>query len=164
MEKKHILTGAHAAMKLRRMAYEILEENPDETEIILAGILDSGLVVATQLKSILSQISAKQIHLISIRMDKQHPSEIIVDAPMDFDGRTIILVDDVTNSGKTLLYALKPFLECYPKKIQTLVLVERSHKAYPIHPDYVGLRLATTLLDHVCVEYEGGEITGAFIE
>jgi pyrimidine operon attenuation protein/uracil phosphoribosyltransferase len=83
---------------------------------------------------------------------------------MDFDGKTIILIDDVTNSGKTLLYALKPFLECYPKKIQTLVLVERSHKAYPIHPDYVGLRLATTLLDHVCVEFDGGEITGAFIE
>ena len=86
-------------MKLRRMAYEILEENPDEAEIILAGILDSGLVVATQLKSILSQISAKQIHLISIRMDKQHPSEIIVDAPMDFDGRTIILVDDACAGG-----------------------------------------------------------------
>ena len=76
----------------------------------------------------------------------------------------IIIIDDVTNSGKTLLYALKPFLEYYPRKIQTLVLVERSHKTYPIHPDYVGLSLATTLQDHIYVEVKDNEITGAYLD
>ena len=82
---------------------------------------------------------------------------------MDFTGKAIILIDDVTNSGKTMLYALQPLLPFYPKEIQTLALVERSHKAFPIHTDYVGISLATTLQDHIYVEVDGDRVTGAYI-
>lgn len=163
MERKQILTGAHAAMKLRRLAYEILENNPGEQELLLAGIKGCGLVVARQLQSILSEISTVSVRLISIDMNKDHPGTVALSESLVMDGKVVILIDDVANSGRTLLYAMRPFLDCHPRKIQTLVLVERSHKAYPIHPDFVGLRLATTMQDHVRVEVEGDLITGAYI-
>lgn len=164
MERKLILSGAHAAMKLRRLAYEILENNPGEQEITLAGIKGCGLVVARQLQTLLADISGITPRLLAIGLDKQHPAEVELSESLALDDKVVILIDDVTNSGRTLLYALRPFLDCYPRKIQTLVLVERSHKTYPIHPDYVGLRLATTIQDHVCVEVEGDQITGAYIQ
>lgn len=163
MEKKYILTSETAVMKLRRIAYEILENNRGENHLILAGIRESGSVVAKQLQAILKEISSLSTALITISFDKKHPSVIDVSDKTDFTDKVIIIIDDVTNSGKTLLYALKPFLEFYPRKIQTLVLVERSHKTYPIHPDYVGLTLATTLEDHIYVEVKGNEITGAYL-
>jgi len=163
MEKKIILTSSAAAMKLRRMAYEILENNQRENHLILAGIKGSGLVVASQLQAILTEISTVSTELITIEFDKKRPAAIDLSNKMDFNDKIIIIIDDVTNSGKCLLYALKPFLEFYPKKIQTLVLVERSHKTYPIHPDYVGLSLATTLQEHIYVEVKDNEITGAYI-
>ena len=163
MEKKIILTSSAAAMKLRRMAYEILENNQRENHLILAGIKGSGLVVASQLQAILTDISTVSTELITIEFDKKRPASIDLSNKMDFNDKIIIIIDDVTNSGKCLLYALKPFLEFYPKKIQTLVLVERSHKTYPIHPDFVGLSLATTLQEHIYVEVKDNEITGAYI-
>jgi pyrimidine operon attenuation protein/uracil phosphoribosyltransferase len=163
MEKKIILTSSAAAMKLRRMAYEILENNQGENHLILAGIKGSGWVVASQLQAILTEISSVSTELITIEFDKKRPASIDLSNKMEFNDKIIIIIDDVTNSGKCLLYALKPFLEFYPKKIQTLVLVERSHKTYPIHPDYVGLSLATTLQEHIYVEVKDNEITGAYI-
>jgi pyrimidine operon attenuation protein/uracil phosphoribosyltransferase len=163
MEKKIILTSSAAAMKLRRMAYEILENNQGENHLILAGIKGSGLVVARQLQKVLAGISTVSTELIHIGFDKKRPSSIDLSNQMDFNDKVIIIIDDVTNSGKSLLYALKPFLAFYPKKIQTLVLVERSHKTYPIHPDFVGLSLATTLQEHIYVEVKENEITGAYI-
>jgi pyrimidine operon attenuation protein / uracil phosphoribosyltransferase len=163
MEKKYILSSSAVAMKLRRIAYEILENNRGENHIILAGIHDSGSVVASQLQSILSEISPIATQLVTIRFDKKHPSVIDISNQTDFTDKVIIIIDDVTNSGKTLLYALKPFLEYYPRKIQTLVLVERSHKTYPIHPDYVGLSLSTTLQEHIFVEVTNNEISGAYL-
>jgi pyrimidine operon attenuation protein / uracil phosphoribosyltransferase len=163
MEKKYILSSSAVAMKLRRIAYEILENNRGENHIILAGIHDSGSVVASQLQSILTEISPISTQLVTIRFDKKHPSGIDISNQTDFTDKVIIIIDDVTNSGKTLLYALKPFLEYYPRKIQTLVLVERSHKTYPIHPDYVGLSLSTTLQEHIFVEVKNNEISGAYL-
>jgi pyrimidine operon attenuation protein/uracil phosphoribosyltransferase len=164
MERKQILTSAHVAMKLRRLAYEILENNTGEKDLLLAGIKGCGLVVARQLQFILSEISSVSVRLISVDLDKEHPGVVMLSEAMELDGKVVILIDDVANSGRTLLYALRPFLECHPRKIQTLVLVERSHKAYPIHPDFVGLRLATTMQDHVRVEVDGDQITGAYIQ
>ncbi len=88
----------------------------------------------------------------------------MIDPATDFTNKVIIVVDDVSNSGKTLLYALKPFLDFSPKKIQTLVLVERSHTSFPVRPDYVGLSIATTLQEHIYVEVHGEKITGAYLQ
>jgi pyrimidine operon attenuation protein/uracil phosphoribosyltransferase len=164
MEKKYILDEAAVAMKIRRMAFEILENNPGESYIILAGIHENGAVLARQLAAVLGEISGVRTEFLELWLDKKHPSDVRLDHAVDFNDKVIILVDDVTNSGKTLLYALKPFLSYYPRKIQTLVLVERSHKIYPVHPDYVGVSLATTLQEHILVEARDGRVTGAYLE
>jgi pyrimidine operon attenuation protein/uracil phosphoribosyltransferase len=164
MEKKYILDEHAVVMKIRRMAYEILENNASDNALILAGIQDNGSVLARQVASVLRDISSKQVDVVDIAFDKKHPKEVTITVPVDFNDKVVVLVDDVTNSGKTLLYALKPFLSQYPRKIQTLVLVERSHKTYPIHPDYVGTSLATTLQEHIVVETSGDRVTGAYLD
>ena len=163
-EKNYILSADVAEKKLRRMAYEILENNIGESHVILAGIRQNGYVMARNLMALLKEISDKSIQLIGLSLDKKHPSTIDIDTVVDFNDKVVILVDDVTNSGKTLLYALKPFLQHYPKKIQILVMVERSYKKYPVQADYVGLSLSTTLQEHIYVEVEGDRITGAYLE
>jgi pyrimidine operon attenuation protein/uracil phosphoribosyltransferase len=163
MEKKYILSEQVATMKLTRIAYEILENNPAEKELILAGIKDNGLIVAAQIQEILKGISPIATELISLSFDKKLPGEILLSENIDFNDKVIILIDDVANSGKALLYALKPFLQFYPRKIQTAVLVERSHKTYPVHPDYVGISLSTTLQEHIYVEVEANKIKGAYL-
>jgi len=146
------------------MAYEILENNTDTPGIVLAGIRESGSVIARNIKRQLAEISPLPVELITITLDKKHPAAVTLSQQANFDDKIIIVVDDVVNSGKTLLYALKPFLEFHPAKIQTLVLVERSHKAFPVKPDYVGLSVATTLDEHIYVEVEGEDVTGAYLE
>jgi pyrimidine operon attenuation protein / uracil phosphoribosyltransferase len=161
--KNYILSADAAAKKLQRMAYEILENNPEEKHLILAGIRENGYVVAQALAEILRRISDKSVELIGIKVDKSTHADIRLDSPVDFTGKVVILTDDVTNSGKTLAYALKPVLSFFPKTIQTLVMVERSHKRFPIHPDYVGLSLSTFLHEHIFVEVEGGRVMGAYV-
>ncbi len=162
-EKKYILDQSLAEKKLHRMALEIIENNPDEKNIILAGIRESGSVVANCIRQILSEISSFHTEVISIALDKKEPREVVLSKKIDFDNQVIIVVDDVANSGRTLLYAMKPFLEFQPKKIQTLVLVGRSHNSFPIYPDYVGLSIATTLQEHIYVEVSADKVLGAYM-
>jgi pyrimidine operon attenuation protein/uracil phosphoribosyltransferase len=97
-------------------------------------------------------------------MDKKKPTTIVIEKDIDVDGKTILLIDDVANSGRTMLYALKPLLEKHPKKIQTLALVERTHKTFPIDVDYIGLSISTTLDEHIYVEVDNGRVVGAWME
>ena len=162
--KKYILDAATAAKKLERMAYEIVENNIDEKEIILAGIRVSGSVVAKTIQQLLAGISTIKTDLITIELDKKHPKEVRLSKEIDFTGKVIVVIDDVASSGKTLLYAMKPFLQFHPRKIQTLVLVERTHKKFPISTDFSGLSMATTLQEHIYVEVEGDKVKGAYVE
>jgi pyrimidine operon attenuation protein/uracil phosphoribosyltransferase len=146
------------------MAYEIAEQNLEaNTELILAGIKENGVVLASIIAQYLKEIFTGSIKLIEIELDKRNPKDIHLSETMSFDNRDILLVDDVTNSGKTLLYALKPFLAFHPRKIQILTLIERSHKVYPVKSDYVGISLATTVEEHIFVEVEGNRVTGAYL-
>ena len=163
-EKNYILNEATAAKKLRRMAYEIIENNTGEQELVLAGIRNSGTVMAKNIQVLLRSISNIPTDLFTITLDKHRPDEVNLSKQGNFDDKVIIVIDDVAMSGKTLLYAMKPFLAFHPKKIQTLVLVERSHKAFPVKPDYVGLSISTTLQEHIYVETEGETIKGAYLE
>lgn len=162
--KNYILDQSSVEKKLRRMALEIIENNSEEKEIILAGIRDSGSVVAKCIQQILGEISKIKTDLISIGLDKREPKEVSLSHDMDFNNKVILVVDDVSNSGKTLLYAMKPFLSFQPKKIQTLVLVARSHNSFPVYPDYVGLSIATTLQEHIYVEVNKDEVLGAYMK
>ncbi|HMG66267.1 MAG TPA: phosphoribosyltransferase family protein [Chitinophagaceae bacterium] len=161
--KKYILDKEVAAKKMHRMAYEILENNIDEERIILAGIPTNGIVIAKSIQKSLSGISAIKTDIITISLDKRNPKEIQLSKKMDFNNQVVIIVDDVVSSGKTLLYAIKPFLEFQPKKIQILVLVERSYKNFPVRPDYVGLSISTTLQEQIFVEVEGDDVSGAYM-
>ena len=163
-EKNYILSKEVAEKKLRRMAYEILENNIDEKEFILAGIRESGSVVARVIQKMFSEISSIKTELITITLDKKQPKDVSLSKTFDFNNRVIIVIDDVSNSGKTLLYALKPFIAFHPKKIQTLVLVERTHTSFPVRPDYVGLSLATTIQEHIFVEVSGETVAGAYLQ
>lgn len=158
-----ILTAEDSNRKIRRMAFEIAERNADADILIVAGVAGNGVVVAKNVIRELKQILSCAIEFVTVSIDKSTPMLATVDAPFSFNNKTVILVDDVANSGKVLLYALKPFLMAEPKSIQTLVLVERSHKLFPIRTDYVGLSIATTLQEHITVETSGDVITGAWL-
>ena len=164
IKKNYILSKEVAEKKLRRMALEIVENNPDERQIILAGIKESGTIVAKNIQQLLKEFSSVKTELISVKLDKRKPQEVSLSKKMSFDDKVVIVIDDVVNSGQTLLYALKPFLAFHPKKIQTLVLVERRHNSFPVRPDYVGLSVSTTLQEHIVVEVEGDIIIGAYLK
>ncbi|MET0635135.1 MAG: phosphoribosyltransferase family protein [Chitinophagaceae bacterium] len=161
--KNYILDEVIAAKKLRRMALEIIENNDSEQEIVLAGVDDNGSVIARIIEKLISELSSIRTSLITISLDKRVPGDIKLSADPGFNDKVVIIVDDVANSGKTLLYALKPFLEYHPKKIQTLILVERSHNSFPVRPDYTGLSIASTLQEHIYVEVEGAKVKGAYL-
>lgn len=163
MERKYILSADKAMMKLRRMAYEVIERNNTEQQLFLAGIKGNGLDIAVILKSILDEISTFNVVLLPINIDKQNPLVCQLENTTELQDKVVIVVDDVVNSGKTLLYSLLPLLKASPKKIETLTLVERSYKTHPIHVDYVGIALATTFHDHIIVEVNDGQLGGAYL-
>jgi pyrimidine operon attenuation protein / uracil phosphoribosyltransferase len=164
METKNvILTQDVIEKKIERIAYEIYEHNSDEQEIILAGIWDRGSILAQKIAGILRQISPLKIKLIELKLDKSHPDTVQVSEELDFNGKVIVLIDDVAHSGRTMLYALKPLLEFLPKKIQSAVLVDRKHKSFPLSVDFVGYSLATMQQEMVMVDVEGEEIKSAYL-
>lgn len=163
VQKNYILNGEKASMKMKRMAYEILENNNEDDCLVIAGIDGNGSVIANIIVSHLFEISGKKPEQVTISLDKQHPTDINITPQINVDGKVVIIIDDVTNSGKTITYGLKPFLQHHPKKIQTLVLVERSHTKFPVHANYVGHRLSTFLHEHIFVEVDGEKVTGAYV-
>jgi pyrimidine operon attenuation protein/uracil phosphoribosyltransferase len=163
MERKYILSADKAMMKLRRMAYEVIERNNTEKQLVLAGVKGNGLDIANILKSILDEISIFSIVLLPIDIDKQNPLVCQLESDINLEDKVVVVVDDVVNSGKTLLYSLLPLLKASPKKIETLTLVERSYKTHPVHVDYVGISLSTTFHDHIFVEVKDGKLGGAYL-
>jgi pyrimidine operon attenuation protein / uracil phosphoribosyltransferase len=163
-ERKYILNQESANQKLHRMALEIAENlSGSDADIILIGVRNSGTVIAEKIAAFLKPYVNNQVINITVSLDKDLPKEVILSENLNFTDLNIVLIDDVANSGKTLLYGLKPLMEYYPRTIQTLVLVERMHKLYPVKPDYVGLLIATTPEDHIQVEVFNGEVIGAYI-
>ncbi len=162
--KKYILSAEVADKKLRRMALQVAEQNHGAKQLILIGIKTSGSVIAEKISSYLKKVFKGEVVVLELSMDKKKPAGITLNKKMDFNGKTIVLIDDVANSGRTMLYALKPLLEQLPEKIQTLALVERTHKTFPIEVDYIGLSVSTTTDEHIYVEVENGEVTGAWMD
>jgi pyrimidine operon attenuation protein/uracil phosphoribosyltransferase len=151
-----ILTKEAIEQKIKRLSYEILEDNYEEKEIVFVGIKENGLVFAEKIINYINSISKISTKLYSITLDKANPlsQEIKINADNSkLNNKTIIIVDDVANSGKTLCYALKPILECSPKVIQIAVLVDRKHKQFPVSADYIGLSLSTTMKEHITVNF-----------
>lgn len=162
-ERNQIMTTEVANKKLRRMALQVVEQNYDEPQLVLIGIKHSGSVIAGKIHQYLKEVFRGEVIVLELTIDKKHPLDVSLDSDMDLHDKTIVLIDDVANSGRTMLYALKPLLNQLPKKIQTLALVERTHKSFPVDVDYVGFSVSTTLDEHILVEVDGGEVTGAWL-
>jgi len=156
-----ILSRETAARKLNRLAMEVAERNLGNEELILIGIRENGIHIARAIAKHLGAVFTGRIKVIELWLDKKHPREIRLSEETDFSGKHILLVDDVANSGRTMLYSLKPLLDHYPARVETLALLERTYKQYPIAVDYVGLSVSTAPEEHIIVEVEHGEVTGA---
>lgn len=155
MENKTlVLNHRQIEQKITRMAYEVYERNVKEEEILFAGLTGMGYVLAELVVEKLKSIAPFEISLIKVMLDKSQPKigEVTLSGNSSLSDKSVILVDDVLNTGKTLVYALNPFLEARVKKLEVLVLVNRSHKLYPVAPDYTGFELATTLSEHITVD------------
>ena len=161
-----ILNQKQTRQKIKRIAFEIYEHNFAEEEIILAGIYDKGYRFGQLLQAEFNAISPVRSRLVKVSLDKLSPlqGDIELDcAPEVLRNKCIVLLDDVLNTGRTLIYSLKPFLSLEIKKLQTAVLVDRSHKLFPISADYVGYALSTTLKEHVEVVLEEGNAFGVYL-
>ncbi len=154
-----ILDHQQILQKIDRIAYQVYEENHDQTEIIMAGIAQNGLVFAQLLKDKIENISPIKVHLCELHIDKTYPLKRceLTDLDVEYKNRSVIVVDDVLNSGKTLMYGLQLFLNTPIKRLSVAVLINRSHKRYPVNANYVGLSLATTLKEHIEVSFENPE-------
>jgi pyrimidine operon attenuation protein / uracil phosphoribosyltransferase len=156
-----ILDEQQVVQKIKRIAYEIYENNFTETEVVVAGIDGTGYIFAKMLVEFLDGISPFQIILTKVSLNKAEPlkSDVFLDQDIQkINGKCIVITDDVLNTGKTFLQSLKPFLNADVKRIQTAVLVNRSHKQFPIAADYTGYELSTTINEHVKVSLEKGSM------
>ena len=150
-----ILNSREIEQKIIRLSYEILENNYQEKEIILAGINNNGLNFAKLLERQLKKLTKIKITLTSVVLNPAKPlaSGVEFKLPVaDVKNKVVIIVDDVANTGRTLFYATKPLFNTVPKKVEIAVLVERHHKSFPMKVDYVGLSLATTLKENIDVQ------------
>lgn len=163
-----IVTSEKIRQKIKRLAFEIAEDNYDEKDIVLAGICiaTEGYTFAQMLFIELKKISPAHITITHIELDKSNPGDSAVELNLtdeEIDNKVIIVVDDVANTGRTLLYAIKPLLNFSPRKIRIAVLVERKHKLFPVSPDYVGLSLSTTIHEHIKVVLGDTEEEGIYL-
>ena len=160
MVKKKILDYTQIKKKIERISLQIIESNIDEDEIIIAGIEKNGYLIAEKISDEIKKFSEKKIQLCNVKIDKKNPRKEITLSLVEeqYANMSVVIVDDVLNSGSTLMYAVKYFLDTKLKKLKTAVLVDRNHKKYPIKADYKGLSLSTSIQNHVEVSIDDNEI------
>ena len=165
MDKNKILDYHLVKKKFIRISLQIIESNSIDDEIIIAGIENNGYVIAKKICNEIKKISDKKIQLCSIKIDKKNPRKEITLSLFEeqYENKSVVIVDDVLNSGATLMYAAKYFLDTKLKKLKTAVLVDRNHKKYPIKADYKGLSLSTSIQNHVEVSIDDNEINAYLV-
>ena len=165
MDKNKILDFKLIKKKIIRISLQIIEANSNDDEIIVAGIENNGYIIAKKICDEIKKISDKKIQLCSIKIDKKNPRKEITVSLVEeqYENKSVVIVDDVLNSGSTLMYAVKYFLDTKLKKLKTAVLVDRNHKKYPIKADYKGLSLSTSIQNHVEVSIDDNEINAYLV-
>jgi pyrimidine operon attenuation protein/uracil phosphoribosyltransferase len=156
MNKNIILTNQEIEHKIKRIAYQIYETFVDEEEIVIAGIATNGFTFAKKIALALETISSLKVSLCEVQINKQNP-ELPIHTSLskeNYSNKGLVLVDDVLNSGTTLIYAVRHFIDVPLKKFKTAVLVDRNHKKYPVKADFKGISLSTSLLEHVQVVFD----------
>ena len=150
-----ILHHKEIVHKIRRMAYQVYETNVNETEVIIAGIQENGFVLAKKLKEQIEKIAPFKVVLCEVSMNKQSPINTVKTSLKlsEMEQKSVVLVDDVLNSGTTLIYGVKHFLDILLKQFKTAVLVDRNHKKYPVKADFKGISLSTSIHENVVVDF-----------
>ena len=149
-EKNIILKNIDIEKKIQRISLQILEDNIDEEGIVIFGISDNGLVIAKKLINHLSKISSIKSNLIKVIIDKDNPIDSIkYDSKFDINSSSVLIIDDVSQSGKTLQSVISNLLIYKPTKIKTAVIVNRDQTLYPVKVDYSGISLSTSVNNHV---------------
>src|SRR5210317_455384 len=158
LKDNSILTHEQILHKIKRIDYQVYESNVNEKEVIIAGIGSNGFIFAKKLKSALEQISDITPVLCQVSIDKKKPLEPLSTSipEKDYKNKSVVLVDDVLNSGTTLIYCVKHFLNVPLKQFKTAVLINRNHKKYPVKADFKGISLSTSLNEHIHINLEGG--------
>jgi pyrimidine operon attenuation protein / uracil phosphoribosyltransferase len=151
-----ILTHQEIVHKTKRISYQIFETFANEEEVVIAGIANSGFKFAQKIAAELERISDLKVILCEVQINKQNPQEPITTSLSKemYTNKGLVLVDDVLNSGTTLIYGVKHFLDVPLRKFKTAVLIDRNHKKYPVKADFKGLSLSTSLQEHIQVVFE----------
>ena len=129
-----IKSASEIKSNIKRIAYQVYENNVDESSLVVVGIGKRGGQLALLLGAELKSISALKIIHVTIEMDKSNPRDTVKSSiPLEeFKNQSIVIVDDVLNTGSTLIYAVNYFLQIPVKQINTAVMVNRNHKKFPI--------------------------------
>lgn len=162
-ERQKILNFNAIKRRITRMAYEVSEQHYGGNPVVIAGVAPRGILVSKMLCEALAQVGAVSFRYIEMypgRTSHEDHVAAFTQTP-DVSGTTVIVVDDVLYSGRTLLHAVNELLPLQPAVIQTLVLVDRGHHKVPVQADYCGYHLATTLMNHVSVELNAACTDGA---
>ena len=164
-DKKVIINDNQIRSKLKRISYQILETNLQNSMLVIAGIESNGYLIAKELKKILNKLSNIEIILCKVKIDKKNPRKPIETSisKEEYSNKSIVLVDDVLNSGSTLVYAVKHFLEVELAQFKTAVLVNRNHKKFPVKADFKGISLSTSIQSQVIVEFKGSKINALLV-
>lgn len=150
-----VLDHPRVQRKLRRIAYQLVEEHQNATELVLIGVAPRGARLAERLQVLLAEIVPLPTRVLHISLDKNAPLEhpVALNAELDtLRDQRVVLVDDVLMSGRTLMHAAAYLVQVPMAHFSTVVLVDRLHRAYPIRADIVGLTLTTTVQEHISVE------------
>ena len=160
MDKKKILSNSQIKRKIKRISLQIIESNFEEKEVVLAGIEQNGFLLAKELNKMITELSKLSIKLCSLKIDKKNPLNNISTSlnSSEYKNKSIVVVDDVLNSGSTLMYAVKHFLDTELRQLKTAVLVDRNHKKFPIKADFKGVSLSTSIQNHVKVQFDKNSI------
>jgi pyrimidine operon attenuation protein/uracil phosphoribosyltransferase len=153
--KTLVLDNTQIEQRINRIAYELYENNYEEKSIIMAGIAPNGSVLAQRIAKVLEGISPIKVKVVELVINKENPLEDSAQVDLkasEIKNKVIVLVDDVLNSGKTMIYGARFFLEAPVKRLTTVVLVDRNHTRYPVKADFSGISLSTTLQEHISVE------------
>ena len=159
-----ILNAEQIRQKIRRIAFQIYENNFEETALLIAGISGEGYVLAQALAHELQTIAPFSVDLIQLDIDKTQPAQPVIQVTTDFTDKVIVLIDDVLYTGRTLAFCLQPFLTVPIRKLQVAVLIDRNHPRYPVAADYKGYELSTTLTEHVEVVLSDENRMGVYLK
>ena len=157
--KNKILDGTEIHKTVKRIAYQIYETHFEESQLILAGIANNGVILAKRIQEELESISKVKVVFVEIKVDKKNPiNPIVLSKKLAVcENQAVVVVDDVLNTGSTLIYAVAHFLSIKLKKLQTAVLVNRNHKNFPIKGDFKGISLSTSIKEHIDVIFGDNE-------